>query len=445
MSGGVPQDLQAHWQTFVAVAERGRQATMQLKAWRYLAAQRCAWEARRVMSELYKDRKDFKVCRLMSAFAHDAAPFFQALGLCPDAHIFHSGRAEAERVAKGLPPVSNEHQQFIRQEFSMSTGGFLIYLLYEASLRKTAAHKRLAKALLLGFCQPWLTPEALQIVDWDSVWDKQVASCCEHDIGGGVCKHIQRAPRMPRQGKGGAPDYLEAMLTFFGQALVCGGAAAGLLRLVRFLAEAAFSDLPARSSCDPYNQDLLRGKKRQLRADEDYKHHVLVTLPRSRQIVAGSMALACDTQIRDESRGRVWLSQQLNSMLNSAWHQLEQHGALRGPLSITEDCARLGNPAQETAVMAVWIDELQCGRFLPPQAVGCIPQVAGLQKAPQGLPHRAFDLSCSATLCQVGRFDMRLTLPPRHAIVRGRESSLNSGLCHASTLSNYCIVALRMQ
>lgn len=169
MSGGVPQDLQAHWQTFVAVAERGRQATMQLKAWRYLAAQRCAWEARRVMSELYKDRKDFKVCRLMSAFAHDAAPFFQALGLCPDAHIFHSGRAEAERVAKGLPPVSNEHQQFIRKEFSMSTGGFLIYLLYEASLRKTAAHKRLAKALLLGFCQPWLTPEALQSVDWDSV------------------------------------------------------------------------------------------------------------------------------------------------------------------------------------------------------------------------------------------------------------------------------------
>lgn len=367
---------EAHWRTFIQVSGNGAEVSLQLKAWVYRAPEdKVCWEFRRLAMALYQHRKHFKTCKAFASAHADLHEYFEALGGKGVEHCFHSERSEAERVAKGAPAADGALAPYLRAEASLTTEAVVLWLLLESTQRRNKSHKELARTMVHAFVQPWFSPASMQDLDWDEVWGEQAASLCGHDMPGNCCCHVRRPPLPPRSGRDGIADVVSAMVAFASACLVCDAAARALGALLSHAAKWCFEVLPNSSSTDPFKQVPLRGAKRQLRIDEDYRQHVMVELPKHRRILDGSVALACDQTIRDESRARDWMCQRIRSMLHSSWHQLETHGELRGPVSLVEDGSRIGNPGQETIVIGCWLSELQTGLFLPVQVVRRVGKV----------------------------------------------------------------------
>ena len=360
----------AVWKDFSAVDAAGGPVTMRLKAWLYDRPEaKAAWELRRLMAVFFARLKSFKVDKMLVKMQAEVGPIMQCLGLDWSLHVFPSERAESYRVARGLPASPATVASYIRGEFSITTEALVVWLLHETIGRRVRHYKDLAKTMLTAFLTSLALPTRLAGLEWGMVWCDQVLACCPDGFGDGTCAHVATQPVPPRDGKDGVPDLIATMTLFMQRATFCGAAAEALGRLVDFIADAALSVDDSEVSTDPYKQTALRGAKRMRRVDEDYRALVMLEMPRKRAIIGGQVAIACDKDMRDESRGRDWMKQQINEYLHSGWYQMQQHGKLRGPVSLAEDAARIGNPKQETEVMVMWCPELATGRFLPVQVV----------------------------------------------------------------------------
>ncbi|CAK0881064.1 unnamed protein product [Prorocentrum cordatum] len=370
----------------------------------------CCWEFRRFVPVLLYRWKQAKPSKVFQALRLDVAQLADALQMPVARRTFLSLRAEAERVKKGGQPTPPQSQPFIsRPPYSVTTEALLMWLLYHSSSRKLESHRVRAQAMILALLCCFLSPEIHANMAWDDIWSDQVCACCDGDLGHATCAHFRAAPPRPRPGRDGNQDLVESMVKFAKLVPVCGASAEALRRLLQFISAAVYAGASVGASDNSCKQRPLRGRKRQLRTDEDYKHHVMVQLPKKRAIMGGSMALACDSDMRDESRGRDWLCQQVNEYLHSGWHQLASHGPLRRPMSLVEDAARLGNPKQETEVSSIWIPELQTGRFLPAQV---LPDFRGSDtKARSKLKPRSVDLI---------RDRIRAFLEKKKAVANGR-------------------------
>ena len=359
----------AHYATFVGTDDAGDRLELKWKAWQFDEPQAQTWELRRLLGCLFAERANRKTNDLVKTGMPIWRPLFLACGLAQHEAVFPSRQAEAMRLKDGGVPLPPGLAKYIMGEYSASCHGTILILLAESSWRQKLTHKSKAKAMLEAFLGPWLGMDTAAALDFSAVWSTTVADLCELCLPGGRCEHMTTQVVPPAPGKHFVEQLVGLMLKLCSAALDCKAASQGLSELLGQIASAAYKVLPTISSTDPSKQHHLRGSKRSLRFDEDYRVHVMRTLPQKRQVMSGAHATRVDLEVQ-ESRSRDWESKEVNTYLQSMWEQVGQHGHLKGPIGMVEDGSRIGNPSQETEVMAVWIPELHSGMVLPCQAFG---------------------------------------------------------------------------
>lgn len=115
---------------------------------------------------------------------------------------------------------------------------------------------------------------------------------------------------------------------------------------------------------EPLNDELLRGPVKRMRLDEDYIEAYHRAVAEGRASSVGALA-----------RARGGLAPRSANNLPGRW--LSQYQAegfltfLRGDLSLALDGSRVGNPAQENEVLALWSPEADRSMALPIQATFC--------------------------------------------------------------------------
>ena len=109
-----------------------------------------------------------------------------------------------------------------------------------------------------------------------------------------------------------------------------------------------------------------------LRIDEDFKRHLVQQSVQSKRAKIASSAVKAAGIFESDNPGIVstWALEAMNARLQD----IRAHfGSCTGPLSVAFDGKRLGNPAEETVVVAILDPETEYGAFLPVMVPASLP------------------------------------------------------------------------
>lgn len=355
----------AFWQALHGSAACGTRVQWEAKAWLYDDGVLC-WEMRRIIPLVYKHLHTMDVGKLMRQWVERTQPFWDALDIEAARAYFPSQRAEQCRLDKGGSPLADAIAGKIRGEASMETKALLVSLAVHATMPRAKAIKAHSAA-----CLQALVAQCAQAVHrnmTEDEWDPKACGMCDAVCPDGCCHHFPADVRTPPMAANFPEMMVELILSFAKQALVCPGMAVLLDDLCSFVADALREELPAGASKDPTKSNAPRTDKKARRFDEDLRTHIMTTLPQKRKLASSAQGVRAAFDIKQAKTGRDWVQRQVHEYIQASWEQVAQAGGIRGPLGITEDAARLGNPARETVISAVWLPQLQLGKVLPCQA-----------------------------------------------------------------------------
>ena len=276
----------AHWIDFSGQDNNGKHVLFAWKAWRYSNGDEnmAAWEARRVATSLLGSASG-TINRLVRKLFEAWEPYLVALSKDPAEHLFRSQRSEVFRVRRGCAKTSAELEPFLRGEWSASTCGIIIGLLHESVKRKKHDQRKKALAVMESWFRVFMNPDTEPALDFGEVWSPNVVELCKSgDPHRLTCRHA-RQPFQKPPASAFVNQLIEIMVKLFNSMLVCEACAAALLALVNFCARCIDDNLEAASKIDALKQPLLRGAKRKLRLDEDYKVYMMETLVSRRRVL----------------------------------------------------------------------------------------------------------------------------------------------------------------
>lgn len=320
------------------------------------------WELRRFLLALNSGRKCIQPRELYRKQEQTLLAYFEDGGLDPDIHMLPSARGYRVSLAAGKPRLVDS-EPFIRNERMVSTQGLLLALLAWCSLKKKKEDKSLGSAIL----ECWVSAlcDVQQCVDLDlpAIAPGAPGDCGYQQVSG-TCRHHVMVPPLRNAGTA-RHDVVKYLIDISASCTVCPVNAHILRCILEPLAEAMAATLPTVAEQDALKRQHLQSHVRKMRIDEDYKHQV-ATRVRAGRARSGGDVTAVDSQMsRDTARGFAHLD--IERLLAEQWN-LYDGQQISGVVSIVEDAARLGNPAEETTVYAMWHERGQHGFWLVPQA-----------------------------------------------------------------------------
>jgi hypothetical protein len=323
------------------------------------------WELRRPLLAFFEGLKtrSLQLNKELKRWHASLAAIFLRLATAYCSHVLDSWRASD---AKGQE-ASHEHA---RQEYMVTSFGQVVFLLWLSCARRATQERQKAKALLLALLHSCLNPEQADI---GGVLSHAVADSLQHCAEGasnGICSHMQTVTSMmpPVLGDGHeavqmlvsvAIPLLQQMLHLV---VGCNAAAAALTAVLEALAERLDQSIPLREFKDPLKEDLLQGRSRKLRIDEDFKAVVTDQVRFGRRVLTGAEVVA--TTSVDEKQVRLWTQAKMLSYQAACYRE---HSEATGVFGIAEDASRISCPGEETVVYNLWCCQLDKGCFPPVQ------------------------------------------------------------------------------
>ena len=330
-----------------------------------------AWELRRLLQAMMHFRKTFDPALQIRQDKHSWQSLFAVLGFAWPETFFPAARAFYEHVAainrSQVIDVDAEvmpNTQYIREVASITTVGVLAIIIFWFAMKRKLEQQDMATALFCGIMARCATENSLVPVDFNGVFDEHVHECVV-DVRDGFCSHVRHfVVAHPASPQGDLPiDAARKLTTLFHAHGKCKVCCLGLTSYIRIVGALIDERLPTVGDRDIKNWALLEGNSRKRKADEDYRHFMLV------EKVACGQASNSGAGMRGagvaEGTGRVWIKDKLERYLGATWALVMSKPS--GVFSMVEDGARFGQPAKETQIYAVWHSASGCGVWLPPQ------------------------------------------------------------------------------
>lgn len=257
----------------------------------------------------------------------------------------------------------------MKQEYACTPKGVLVLLLWFSIGRKASAEKHSAKALFMEFLRVVIAP-ALDVQQVMGALVSEFAPVCgSPPIMNGVCQHVVELLSAWSDTDGCAPaDRIHAALVLlypFGASRKC--------ECLRFVYVDFFDTVASLVQQKIHNGDFeVRpsqlspgegGGKRRKRIDEHYKMHV-VTCSKAKRAKTGRALLRAYGDIHPSLAGK-WEAEHMLKYLamgNRAFYDAKQ-------ISLCQDCARLGDPPEETLVSLLWTPQGNHAIVPPPQVL----------------------------------------------------------------------------
>ena len=328
------------------------------------------WELRRIIRACRPDQKTaYETCREVSNNRTHWAAEFIAMGL----DVSETLKASANSV-KCTGEDDELLDPYVREEYSISTGGFFGLLQLWSQKRHSLAERQHAKdvlaALLKVTCYPplgvWMRLRA-NIADSQHLCVPEPAAdgtprTCEHTVEVDAAIASSDTNQWPiiveilglARGKVPVCQRMRVALEMFWQYLVakCNGAIHRDEHLCGM-------------SSDPLVQDrFANGPKRQ-RVDEDYKRTVVVNAVSAGRAKCASQLIRAHGPGVDTTCGARWEEDDCLKLMAAAMLDFKTITHLH----VCEDGSRIGKPAQETIVYLAWSAFSQKATYPPPQVV----------------------------------------------------------------------------
>lgn len=355
----------------------GRLQPLEHKIWAYPAGV-VTWELRRFIQELFDDRDKLDINLQLRREKTAWRQHFAELSLPWLRHFLPSQRAVDDLLERrrfgGMaddfePPEGELDMTYVRAEFSATTEGVVTILLGWAALKRKTTHRQKAEAMLLGILvvcfgggdsAPFLVDDFID----------EVVHECQLDMIDGKCAHVRQvlcSSSCEDSARGDSARCARVLCALFLQRLVCKAAAQAVIAFATALGELAYERLPGMADGDISRWSRLQGPAKKRRADEDYKHHLIIKQVQQNKSSTASSSIASANVAR--GTGQRWISEQSQMYLARSWGLCA--AGCDKVFGLVEDGARFGNPMRETQLYGLWSSAVDGGVWLPPQAVHC--------------------------------------------------------------------------
>jgi hypothetical protein len=283
------------------------------------------------------------------------------LGWPREEHVLPSCKAAS---AKGIALNSN-----FEQEFVVSTAAFVLLLFWLIQHRRALMQKQRSKQFAIAFFACFVVNIKEVMSDTRTI-SPEIADLCIVDVDPrlGFCKHVVNFS----QGMVGADEDQSDVCRLIerGSAIVdalhkedCASLRQVLKRLVLKVADECRANITdtGEPTIGQLRENVLRGTKRSLRVDSDFKRAVIKKVASSDRMsimqIDGRDGEAC---CRDTIH---WLSEHLQSYIANMHATFSKVKSL----TLTPDASRLGNPAEDMLVYPAFSADLNRGAWLVPQ------------------------------------------------------------------------------
>jgi hypothetical protein len=325
------------------------------------------WELRRVVKKLLPARKDLDLNDLLKRDFQPWLKFMTTLGFTPESEVLPSRRCAIVADAN----VTNEK---IRQDFTVSTCGLVLFFLFFISDRRDGKDKACGQRLLASFLQQVVGGAELEEhwTDCMAISPMDAQRCAVHQFRG-KCAHVRTVlSEIEWQSGGKHVQFVVALVRFYDNARQC----PSLVHYLGFAVRALCKTLDAHVKELDLEEDILKdddpiaGQCRKLRIDEDLQMHISDAVASGRAthtramirasglIIAGS-ARTMDSKLLLEYQAECWL-----------------RAKKLGDVGVCPDGTRCGNPAEESLQIPCWLDGASIGVVLPCQVLPISPSTA---------------------------------------------------------------------
>lgn len=323
---------------------------------------RILWELRRVAHSLGWMEKLCKSVKRQRAAWSTALEVF---GLSYEQHIVESQKAATARGVASLPAPSADDSECM-VEYAVSTAGLAVILLHTCVSRHAKKDREVAlHVFAMWFSMVISGARAKELASHDISADLQ-DQCQSKPHGHDSCSHI-RSWSKACAGAGESPPQMLLVKTLVrAYTLSAGGCPAlqGWLRQrLAVICEEFSGCMDGVGESDPLKAMHLRGAKRRLRVDKDFKEAVVSTVIRCKRSRTSAAWLRAQGEFHD-NLAAAWTEKSLCETLSASRFAFSQGQVF----SIAGDCSRVGKPAEETYLAAAYCVDTKLAVWLIPQA-----------------------------------------------------------------------------
>lgn len=304
----------------------------------------------------------------VSTFVCQNKPLFKVL-------LTHIGAAELEghltssRLASRRADAAVGTGDFAKESYCMSAVALLLLLSWYALAKRAHHAKAKSKALLLVWLRAGLRSGAgFEEVFMDTM--EGATELCDESAGQqGVCCHASSFLEEVMRAPAGDPDDLQNVLNTLLKLLATSHIECPALSFAR---SGLIKDVAKRfegGCCDDRFLakvgDLMpEGDAKRRKIDADFKQTIVNEVLQERRCKSGAAALRVMGGV-DDSLARRWEAKEMSA------YQLTAVRISKGirQISISSDAARLGEPAEETVLFAMWLPQAEFGVMGVPQAL----------------------------------------------------------------------------
>eukprot|EP00971_Amphidinium_carterae_P352444 6492597-Amphidinium_carterae.7 len=359
----------------VVATESGHAVDAEQKAWVH-ASGRVLWELRRYCSAYLPRRQKLNLSHYLRDNKGNLRVWFETVGAV-DA-LMESQHAVKDR--------DGQLHSYHHAEYSISTRGVIAMLLGSAVYRRVAAEKQLCFHVLVGLFRATNPVQVLdratidaihftvdvksKVITWKAVREHGLRHChlCRIGASGVFCSHMQEV--LDEYASYDASSFHVAwarvLQRLFESANMCSAMLPVLQALAAELSKAIDESVSREEAARSIRgTELLTNpaSKKRLRIDEDFKQFIAVDQAQTKQARSSADATRSSGIYHGLVTGnaREWTVQRVQAKVLAAKTQFQGEGVL----SLAFDSKRLGKPAEETAVYALFSPSSGAAAWLP--------------------------------------------------------------------------------
>lgn len=323
---------------------------------------RIVWELRRIAHSLGWSEM---LCRLVKRHKAAWQTALSHFGLAYESEIVESHRSVAARGQRGAG-TNQDGIDCAMVEYCVSTTAATVILLQCCMTR----HKKQDREVALHVLALWFSTAIAGEAAAAMISEPPPADLCEQCEariqGCGECSHMRSVVDAADMNSGGAPQTSLARHLVHCYSFAAGGCPAllGWLRNRVFAIADKFREhMDDIGQADPLKAMHPRAAKRRMRVDSDFKEAVVATVVQLKRSRTSSAWLRAQGEFTS-NLAAPWTEKSLCASLSASWFAFREGQVF----SVAGDCSRIGKPAEETYVAAIFCPDVQ-------RAVWAVPQV----------------------------------------------------------------------
>jgi len=358
--------MQPYWVSANAVTTHGLPVAFTWKAWVHTGDDDPVWWQ---LDPIFKSLDLCQGKELMADWLRKRLPAYdvdwEAANLTRELAYQPSRKSQEAKAKSAGTAVAGPPCQ--HASHTMSTPGLLVFLR-KCTVFLRGESKVRAAAVLNGWMQLLLPATC---AEGAGPAQHPHAQRCDLDPQDGICCHLRQCTSQSRLKPTPQEQCCELSYQLYSASPACEAAKAYDAALVETFAGQMNASLPSFAcTSDPVVGAKLNvelgPQARPYSIDEDYKRTIVEDTLKCKRARTGGQAMQAD-RLADPPTANKWNESAIVLQQSSAFIQFKATQTL----SIVGDASRIGNPAENCEVMAVWSPEVNAAVWLPPQARPC--------------------------------------------------------------------------